>query len=76
MRSKSRSLPALLAIAIPLWCSVPGCSQADNPTPEKAPPPPPAKAEELQVPKKSKGQTYGSGDRYKKAMLKQNNAGG
>ena len=77
MSSKIRSFLALLAIVIPLWSSVPGCSQPDNPTPEKAPPPPPAKPEELVVPKKgSTGQPYGSGDRYRKAMEKQNNPGG
>jgi hypothetical protein len=77
MRSKTRSFLALLAIAIPLWGSVPGCSQPDNPAPEKAPPPPAAKPEEVAVPKKgTTGKAYGSGDRYRKAMEKQNNAGG
>lgn len=77
MRLKTRSFLAALAIVVILWGSMPGCSQPDNPTPEKAAPPPPAKPEELAVPKKGNtGKAYGSGERYRKAMEKQNNAGG
>ena len=77
MRSKSRSALAMLALSIPLLGSVSGCTQADNPTPEKAAPPPAPKPEELKVGKTdASGKEYGSNDRYKKAMERLNKAGG
>lgn len=70
MKSKIRHLLVLILIAAPLLGASSGCSQADNPEPVKAPPAPPPTEKELEVPKKVNGKTYGTGERYKKAMNK------
>jgi hypothetical protein len=71
MKSRIRSLLILSIFMSPLWGTFSGCSQPDNPEPVKATsPPPPPVAKELEVPKDTTGKTYGSGERYKKAMNK------
>jgi hypothetical protein len=77
MRSKACRILALHVLLLPLWGVVTGCSQPDNPTPEKAPPPPAPKPEELNVGKKgADNKAYGTGDRYQKAMERLNKPGG
>ena len=76
MATAFRSPLARLLAWLPLAMCLPGCTQPDNPTPEKAPPPPPAKPEELAVPRKGPGGSpYGGGDRYKKAREALNKRG-
>ncbi|MGP0062004.1 MAG: hypothetical protein ACLQGP_00195 [Isosphaeraceae bacterium] len=71
MKSKIRSLLVLSVAMTVIGAGVWGCSQADNPTPVKAEPPPAPKPEELKVPKnKATKSEYGAGARYKKAMNK------
>ncbi len=60
---------------IPLGASLPGCSQPDSPTPVAAAPPPAPKPEELKVPRKRGGQTYGANAQYQKAMQRLNKSG-
>ena len=77
MKSKARSLILSLVVLTPLLGSLTGCPQPDDPKPVTAPPPPPPKAEELTVPAKgASGKQYGASERYRKAMERQNNAGG
>ena len=67
MKSKSFvTLLGELSVLVSIVGLVPGCAQADNPTPTTAPPPPAPKASELALPK-VKGKTFdpASNPRYK-----------
>ncbi len=71
MKLKFRSLIILSIVISPLFGSLAGCTQADNPEPAKATGPvTPPTEKELEVPKTVNGKTYGTGERYKKAMNK------
>jgi hypothetical protein len=79
MRLKFRTLLTSPILLAPLFGILPGCSQADNPKPVDAAPPPAAKASELALPK-VKGKTFdpASNPRYKamqENMAKQSRGG-
>jgi len=71
MKSNPRFLLAIAVFLIPVGACLPGCSQADNPAPVTAAPPPAPKAEEVKVPKKVGGQAYGSNEQYQRSMERQ-----
>jgi hypothetical protein len=71
MKSKTCSILTSIAAMVLLGGFLSGCTQADNPTPEKAAPPPAPTAKETEVPKKAGGQAYGANEKYQRAMEKQ-----
>jgi hypothetical protein len=71
MKSRIWSILTALAVSCPVFGAFSGCSQPDNPAPAKPTEAvAPAKAVEVQPHKTKKGDEYGAGDRYQKAMEK------
>jgi hypothetical protein len=76
MKRNFRAALALSILIAPSCVGLPGCTGPDNPIPTAAPPPPPAKPEDLKVHKVDGVKSeYGASPKYQKAMEKLNKVG-